>query len=69
MSIIIRRYTGHMTFYCFFYTLLVLFCIIVYIVVCLGCFYFISYIMYSYCYVYSVLGILSHCAVLCIVCV
>jgi len=40
VSIIIRRYTDHMKFYCFFHILLVLLCIIVYMVVCLVCFYF-----------------------------
>ena len=62
---IIRRHTDHMKIYCFFHIILVLLFFIVYFVcVCL-----ISYIMYSYCYVCSVLGILFHCVVLCIVCV
>jgi len=47
-----RRYTDHMKFYCFFRILFVLFCIIVYMVVCFVCFYLILYIMYSYCYDY-----------------
>ena len=46
VSIIIRRYTHHMKFYCFFYTLWVPFCITVYMVVCFVCFYLILYIMY-----------------------
>ena len=77
VSIIIRRYIDHMKFYCSFHILLVLFCIIVYMVVCFVCFYLILYIIYIYiCYVYlsyfyvnSVLGIVFHCVVLCIVCV
>jgi len=32
VSIIIRRYTGHMKFYCFFHILLVLLCIFLYMV-------------------------------------
>jgi hypothetical protein len=52
MSSIIRIYTDHMKFYCFFLIILVLFCIIV---VCFVCFYLIFYIMYSYCYVYVLL--------------
>ena len=67
-----------MKFYCFFHILLILLCITVYTVVCFVCFYLILYItsnhsfvmfMYSYCYVCSVLGIVFHCVVLCIVCV
>ena len=50
-SIIIRRYTDHTKFYCFFHIFLVLFCIIVYMVVCFVCVCSISYIMYSYFYV------------------
>jgi len=38
-----------------------------YVAVCFVRFYFISYIMYSYCYVRSLLGIVFHCVVLCIV--
>jgi len=74
VSISIRRYTDHMKFYCFFHILLVLLCFIVYMVVCFVFFYLILYIMYyfvmfmySYCYVCSVLGIVFHCVVLCIV--
>jgi hypothetical protein len=44
--------------YCYVYVLLLL---------CL-CIIFVTF-MYSYCYVCSVLGILFHCVVLCIVCV
>ena len=33
------------------------------------CFYLILFIMYSYCYVCSILGTVFHCIVLCIVCV
>ena len=50
VSTIIRSYTDHMKFGCFFHILLVLFCIILYMVVCFECFYLILYIMYSYCY-------------------
>jgi len=39
VSIIIRRCTDHMKFYCFFHILLVLMRFIVYMVVCLVCFY------------------------------
>ena len=49
--------------------LTVLICIIVYMGVRIVCFYLILYIMYTYCYVCSVLGIVFHCVVLCIVCV
>ena len=67
-------------FITFFHILLVLFYIIVYMLVCFVCFclifklctlvmYFFVMFTYSYCYVWSVLGILFHCAVLCIVCV
>ena len=38
VSIIIRRYTDHMKFYCFFHILLVLLCITVYIVARFVCF-------------------------------
>jgi len=59
VSIIIRRYTDHMKFYCFFHILLALFCIIAYMVVCFVCLCLILYVMdsycYSYCYVCSVL--------------
>jgi hypothetical protein len=70
MSFIIRRYTDHIKFYCFFLIILVLFCIIVYMVVCLVCFYLILYIMYSYCYVYVLLLLLCvfrsrYCVSLC----
>jgi len=58
-----------MQFYGFFHILLVLFCVIVYMVVCFVCFSLILRIMYSYCYARSVLGIVFHCAVVCIVCV
>jgi hypothetical protein len=51
MSIIIRIYTDHMKLYCFFHILLVLFCIIVYMVICSVCFYLILYTIYFYCYV------------------
>jgi len=69
VSIIIRRYSDHMKFYYFFHILLVLLCFIIYMVVCFVCFYLILYIMYSYCYVRSVLSIFFNCVVLCIVCV
>jgi hypothetical protein len=49
VSVIIRRYTDHMKFYCFFHILLVLLCFIVYMVVCFVCFYLILYIMYTFC--------------------
>jgi len=52
MSVIIRRYTDHMKFYCFFHILLVPLFIIVYMVVCFVCFYLILHIMCYYCYVY-----------------
>jgi len=52
VSIIIRRYTDHMKFYCFFHILLVPSCFTVYIVVCFVCFYLILYIMYFFCYIY-----------------
>ena len=58
MSIIIRKYTNHEKFYCFFHILLVLLCIIIYMVVCFVYFYLILYIMYSYCYVYVLLLLL-----------
>jgi hypothetical protein len=54
------------TFSCGFRILLVLFCIIVYKVVCFVCFCLILYIMYSYSFVCSVLCVLFHCAVLCV---
>jgi len=74
--IIIRRYADRMKFYCFFHILLVLLCFVVYMVVCFVCFYLILYnllcilfvmFMCSHCYVCSVLGIVFHCVVLCIV--
>ena len=34
VSIIVRIYTDHIKFYCFFHIILVLFCTIVYMVVC-----------------------------------
>jgi len=52
VSIIIRRYTDHFKFYCFFSILEVLLCIILYMAVYSVCVYLILYIMYSYCYVY-----------------
>jgi hypothetical protein len=75
VSIIIRIYTDHMEFYCFFHILLVLSCFIVYVVICFVCFYLILCIMYSFVmfmysyYVCSVLGFVFYCVVLCIVCV
>ena len=65
VSIIIRRNTDHMKFYCFFHILMVLLCIIVHMAVCFVCFYLLLYITYSYCYICSVLGILFHSVVLC----
>jgi len=52
VSIIIRRYTDHMKFYCFFHILWILLCIIVYMVVCFVCLCLSLYNMYSFCYVY-----------------
>jgi hypothetical protein len=54
VSIIIRRYTDHMKFYCFFHILLFLLFVIVslFMVACFVCFCLILYIMYSYCYAY-----------------
>ena len=69
VSIIIRRHIDHMKFYGFFHILSILFCITVCMVVCFVCFYFILYVMNSYCYECSVLGIVFHCVILCIVCV
>jgi hypothetical protein len=69
VSNIIRRYTDRMSFYCFFHILLVLLSIIVYMVVCFVCFRLIFYIMSTYSYVRSFLGIVIHCVVLCTVCV
>ena len=57
------------SFITFFHIFWVLFCVTVYMVVCFVCFCLTSQIMYSYCYVRSVLGILFHCVVLCTVCV
>ena len=62
------------SFITFLHIPLVLFCIIVYMVVCLHAAVkfsklYILIVMYFYCYVRSVLGILFHCVVLCIVCV
>ena len=51
-SIIIRRYTDHIKFYCFFHILLVLLRFNVYMVVCFVCFNLILFIVYSFCYVY-----------------
>ena len=51
VSIIIRKYTDRMKFYCFFHILVPLLCIIVYMVVRFVCFYLILYIMYYYCYI------------------
>ena len=75
VSIIIRRYTDHFKFYCFFSILEVLLCIILYMAVYSVCVYLILYIMYSYCYVYVFLLLCMFrsrycfCVVLCIVCV
>ena len=63
VSVIIRRYTDHRLFHCFFLILWVPFCIIVYIVVCFICFYFILYVMYFYCYVYVFLLLCICCPV------
>ena len=52
VSIIIRRNTDHMNFYCFFHVLLFLLCSILYMIVCFVCFYLILCILYSFCYVY-----------------
>jgi hypothetical protein len=77
VSIIIRRYTNHMKFYCFFHILLVLMSFTVYTVVRFVCFCLILYIIYPFCHVYvfllllcmSVLSIAFHCVVVCTVCV
>ena len=67
-SIIIRRYTDHMKFYCFFHIPLFLLCIILYMVLCFVCFYLILYNMYSY-YVYIFLLLCTflsrYCVLLC----
>jgi len=82
VSIIIRRYTEHKKFaaymavpfitffhilgsvlYSFIYGCM--FCMLIFCKLCI----LIVIFMYSYCYVRSVLGILFHCTVLCIVCV
>ena len=75
VSVIIRRYTDHMKFYCLFHILWVTFCIIVYMIVCIVCFCLIFILcilsvvfMYSY-YVCSFLRIVFRCVFLCIVCV
>jgi hypothetical protein len=47
VSIIIRRYTDRMKFYCVFHILLFLLCIILYRAVCFVCSYLILHIMYS----------------------
>ena len=50
VSIIIRRYTHHMKFYCFFYILSVLLCFIVYMVVfCMLLFNFVYYVFLLLC--------------------
>jgi len=79
MSIIIRRYIDHMRFaaiwlFCLSH-FIIFFGSILYHCIC-GCMFcmllfdFIEVsLMYFYCYVCSVLGILFHCVVLCIVCV
>ena len=69
VSIIIRRYTDHKKFHCFFHIIWVPFFIIVrvYMAVCFVCFCSILQIIYSYCYICSVLFILFHCVLLCIV--
>jgi hypothetical protein len=76
VSIIIRRYIDHMRFAAIW-----LFCLshsfgsILYHFMygCMFCMLMFNFVqvslMYSYCYVCSVLGILFHCVVLCIVCV
>ena len=78
VSIIIRKYTDlmkfaacmDMSFITFFY----IFCSIFYhcIYGCMFCMLLFNFVQVSvmyYCYVCSVLGILLHCVVLCIVCV
>jgi hypothetical protein len=72
--LIIRRYTYHVKFYCFFQIPLVLLCNYC-IYGCMSCMLLLNlYIMYSfvmfmysYFYVCSVPGIVFHCVVLCIV--
>jgi len=68
------RFAAYMAvlFITFFHILLVLFCVTVHIIECFVCFCLILYklsLKYTYCYVYSVLGILLHCFVPCIICV
>ena len=66
VSIISRRYTDHMKFYCFCHIVLVLLCIVIYIYIYI---YFILYIIYSYCYIYIFLLLcrirFSYCVSLC----
>ena len=76
MSIIIRRYTDRTKFYCFFRIHLVLFCITVYMgcMFCMLLFDFVYSLFLLLClcilfYICSVLGIVFHCVILCIVCV
>jgi hypothetical protein len=54
--------TDNIKFYCFFHTLLVLLCFVVYMVVCYVCFYLILYIMHSFCYVYVFLLLCMFCS-------
>jgi len=67
VSVIIRRYTHHTQFYCFFHIPLVLLCITVYMVVCFVWFCLILYNMYSYCYVFFIV-MYSYCYVLLLLC-
>jgi hypothetical protein len=67
MSNIIKRYTDRTKFYCFFHILLVLLCIVVYVVV-LFCMLLFQFVYYVFLLLRMfLLGIVFHCAALCIV--
>jgi hypothetical protein len=64
----LRRNTDHMKFNCFFYILLVLSCFTIY--GSMFCMLLFNFVYYEFLLlVRSVLGIVFHCVVLCIVCV